>query len=121
MLLAGKVLEFKGRDDEENEIHKEPNHLHFLATVELVIDEECFAHLVNATPTRGRLTCKVVSHKRNAHVDQVVEPTRHDRGAIVGNDIDELALKQLVTVEENIIGKPSTGGGDHSRPEVGEG
>lgn len=70
---------------------------------------------------KGSLTGQVVSKQGDTDVDQVVQPARHDRFAIVRDDSDEFALEELVAVEENIIGEPGSSGCNHARAEVCKG
>ncbi len=121
MLFAGVVLELERRDNEEDEVHEESNHLHLLATIQLVVDEKRFLSS-QYVAIRGivKLTRKIVSHKRNADIDQIVQPARHDGGAAIGDHCDEFALEQLVPVEENIIGEPSSSSRNQSRSKVGQ-
>ena len=39
------VFEMEGRDDEEDKVHEEADHLHLLASVELVVNEECYKRI----------------------------------------------------------------------------
>ena len=39
------------------------------------------------------LTGQVVSDKGDSNVDQVVQPSGHDRFAILGDDVDEIGLE----------------------------
>jgi len=103
--LGGVILELRARNDEEEEVHEEPESHHVLATIEFVVDQE---------------TCEVVAAKGDTNVDQVVEPAGHDRSGAGTDDLDELALKQLVAVEEDIIHIPGTGSGDDTATEVVE-
>lgn len=96
MLRGGIVFEVEGRDDEEDEIHQESDDLHPLAAIELVVDQE---------------RSKVVSAERDSNVKQVVQPSGHDGGGVWGDDTDKLGLKELVAVEEDIVGEPCTCGG----------
>lgn len=41
MLSRGVVFEMEARDDEEDKVHQEADHLHLLPAVELVVDQEC--------------------------------------------------------------------------------
>lgn len=67
------------------------------------------------------LTCEIVSNKRNADVDEIIKPARHDGGTIIGNDFDKLALKELISIKENIISKPCSGSGNQSRTKICKG
>ena len=40
MFLGCVVFVVEARNDEEDETHKEPNHLHLFAAVKLVVNEE---------------------------------------------------------------------------------
>lgn len=64
------------------------------------------------------LTCEIVSNKRNADVDEIIKPARHDGSAVISNDFDELALKELISIKENVISKPCSGSGNHSRSKI---
>lgn len=64
------------------------------------------------------LTCEIVSNKRNADVDEIIEPPRHDGGAAISNDRDKLTLKELISIKENVIGKPCSRRGNHSRSKI---
>lgn len=68
-----------------------------------------------------RLTGKVVPNERDTNVDQVVEPTRHDRLAVVGDDGDEFTLEELVAVEEYVVAEPASGSRNHTRTKIGKG
>ena len=68
----------------------------------------------------GELTGRVVSAKRDTDVDQVVQPSGHDRFAVVGDGGDEFGLEQLVAVEEDVVTVPAARGCDEARAEVGE-
>lgn len=39
----------------------------------------------------------------------------------MGDDLDEFTLEQLVPVEEDVVGEPASGGGDHAGSEVSKG
>src|SRR5690242_5468198 len=106
VLRLCKELKVESRDNKEDEVGHETDDHHPLASVELVVNQE-----------RG----KVISTEGDANVDQVVEPTDHDRVVARSNDLDELVLEQLVSVEKDIVGKPSTGGSDQTRSKVAEG
>lgn len=67
------------------------------------------------------LTRQVIPDQGDAHVDEIVEPSREDGFALVGDDLDELVLEQLVPVEEDIVGEPRSRGGDHTGSKVGKG
>ena len=100
------VVVVEGGNDEEDEAEQEANLLHPLAAVELVINQE---------------GGQVVAGKRAADVDQVPEPSGHDGGGVGREDLDELGLEELVSVEENIVTEPTTGSGDDATSEVTEG
>lgn len=70
---------------------------------------------------KGSLTGQVISHQGNPNVDQIVQPSGHDGSALVGDDLDEFTLKQLVPVEEHVIGEPPSRGGDHPGSKVRKG
>lgn len=106
VLGAAVVVEVESRDDEEDEAEHETNDLHPFATVQLVVDQE-----------RGH----VVSAQRDADIDQVPQPGRHDRASFGTDNLDELALEELVAVEENIVGEPAASSGEHAESEVLEG
>lgn len=93
------VVVLEGGDDKHEEAHEEADLLHHLAAVELVVDEE-----------RG----EVVAGERDGNVDEVPGPVGHERLGVVGDDLDELALEKLVTVEEDVVAEPGTGGGDET-------
>ena len=99
------VCEVEAGDDEEDEIHEEADHLHPLSAVEFVVDEE---------------GGEVVSAQGDAHVDEIVEPTRHDRFATMGDFTNEFRLKELVAVEENVVCEPAARCGNHAGPEIRE-
>jgi hypothetical protein len=99
----GIVFELESGNDEEDEVHHEANRLHPFATIELVVDQE---------------TCKVVAAQGAANVDHVVKPTRHYGGRVVGDDLDELALEELVAVEENVVHVPATRSCENATTEV---
>lgn len=100
------VIEVEGWNDEQDEHQQESDHLHPLATIELVVDQE-----------RGH----VVTCERDTHIAQVPQPGRHNRAVIRANDIDEFGLEELVSVEENIVGEPSAGGSKDTEAEILEG
>lgn len=105
VLGLGVVVVLEAGNDEEDEAHHETDDLSPLATVELVID--------------GPHSAVVTGHL-DTDVGEGPEPAGHD-GVILGDDLDEVALEELVTVEENIVGEPSTSGGNETRSEVPEG
>lgn len=100
------VVVLEARNDEEDEAHHETDDLTPLATVELVVNGP------HGTVVTGQL---------NTDVGQGPEPAGHDSVIVGGNGLDEVALEELVTIEENVVGEPSTGGGDETRSEVAEG
>jgi hypothetical protein len=97
------VLELEGGDDEENEAHHETDDLHPLAAIQLVVDEPA------GTVVTGKLT---------SDVDQGPEPVSHNTLRVRADDSNELALEELVTVKEDIVGEPTAGGGKKTRREV---
>lgn len=105
-LDRGVVLVVEGGNDKQDEVHEESQLHHVLATEQLVVDEEAGA---------------VVSCERDDDVDQVPCPAGHDGGSVRGEDTDELRLEQLVTVEEDIVAEPCSGGGEQAATKVGEG
>ena len=121
--LGGVVLVVEARDDEEDEIHEEADHLHLFAAVELVIDEKGWWGQQRIASHDGirELTGQVVSAKGDTDIDQIVEPSGHDGFTVVRNHGDEFGLEQLVAVEENVVAVPAASGGDEARAEVGEG
>lgn len=70
---------------------------------------------------KKNLTCEIVSNKRNADVDEIIKPSRHDGGAMISNDFDEFALKELISIKENVVSKPCSGSGNQSRPKICKG
>ena len=54
------------------------------------------------------LTCEIVAYERNAHVDEIVVPAWNHGFGGRADDPDKLALEELIAVEENVIGIPST-------------
>lgn len=97
------VLVVESGNDEENKAEQETNLLHPLTTVEFVVNEE---------------GSQVVTAEGNTGIEQVVKPAGH-QGSLVGeNNADELRLEKLVAVEEDVIGEPTEGSGDETRPEV---
>lgn len=64
------------------------------------------------------LTCEIVSNKRNTDVDEIIKPARHDGGAIISNDFDKFALKELISIKKNVISKPCSGSGNQSRSKI---
>lgn len=70
---------------------------------------------------RKNLTCEIVSKKRNANVDEIIKPARHDGGTIISNDFDKFALKELISIKENVISKPCAGSGNQSRTKICKG
>ena len=105
MLGLREVLKVESRHNEENEIGHETDNHHPLASIELVVDQN---------------RRKVVSAERDTNVDQVVEPTNHDRVVARSDDLDELRLEEFIAVEEDVVGKPGTGSSDQTGPEVAE-
>lgn len=79
-LVIGEV---EGGYEEENEDHEEADQLHFLAAVELIVDEE---------------GSEIVTYQRDAHIDQVVKPAFHHRGLVRGDDFDKFGLEEFVAV-----------------------
>lgn len=67
------------------------------------------------------LTCEIVSNKRNADVDEIIKPARHDGIATISNDFDKFALKELISIKENVISKPCSGSGNQSRTKICKG
>lgn len=106
VLRAAVVFEVESRDDEENEAEHETNDLHPFATIQLVVDQE-----------RGH----IVSAQRNTDIDQVPQPGGHDRFGLGADHLDELALEELVAVEEDIVGEPTASSCEHAESEVLEG
>jgi len=102
---TGVVFVAKGGNDEADEIGEETNQLHPLAAVVLVVDQE---------------RCQVVTDEGYSNVDQVVEPGSHNIAVGAGDGLDELALEELVTVEEDIIGVPACGRCKETATKVGE-
>lgn len=102
-LGAGVVLVLERGDDEHEEAHEETNLLHPLTAVELVVDEESGA---------------VVTSQGDDNVDQAPRPGGQEGVGVVGDDLDELALEELVAVEENVVAEPGTGGGEETATEV---
>ncbi len=79
------------------------------------------AHLGSWRTEAWELTGQVVSDQRDSDVDQIVQPSRHERCAVIGNGGDELGLEQLVAVEEDVVAVPAASGCNYARAEVGEG
>lgn len=102
---TGVVLVFEGGDDKHEEAHEETNLLHQFAAVELVVDEEGGS---------------VVTSEGDCNVDQVPGPGGHEGVGVVGDDLDELALEELVAVEEDVVAEPGTRGGEQTATEMGE-
>lgn len=102
---AGVVLISEGGDDKHEETHKEADLLHPLTAVELVVDEEGGS---------------VVTSEGDNNVDQVPRPSSHEGVGVVGDDLDELTLEELVAVEENVVAEPGASGGEQTATEVGE-
>lgn len=69
----------------------------------------------------GFLTCEIVSNKRNTDVNEIIKPARHDGGTIISNDFDKFALKELISIKENVISKPCSGSGNQSRTKICKG
>lgn len=63
-------------------------------------------------------TCEIVSNQRNAHVDEIIEPSRHDGSAAISNNTDKLTLKELISIKENVIGKPCSRRGNQPRSKI---
>lgn len=91
---------------EADEVAKETNDLHPLATIILVVDQE---------------GSQIVAHERDADVQKVPQPADHDRISSTRNSFDELSLEQFVAVEEDVIGVPGTRSCKNTSTEVGEG
>ena len=102
----GVVVVVERGDDEHDEAHEESDLLHHLATIELVVNQERSA---------------VVAGERDDDVDHVPDPARHDAVAARGDDLDELALEELVAVEEDVVAEPGTGGGEETATELAAG
>lgn len=58
---------------------------------------------------------------RELTVDQVVKPSGHDGSSSWDQDLDERALEELGSVEENIGQEPPASGTNHSTSKVREG
>ena len=100
------VVELEARDDEENEAHHETDDLTPLTTVELVVDSP------HSTVVTSHLT---------GNVGQSPEPASHDSVVVGADNLNEVTLEELITVEEDIVGEPTTGSGEQTGPEVLQG
>jgi len=101
-----ELVEPDGTNEEDDTVTQEPDNLHPLATVELVVDEE-----------RGH----VVTGERDTDIYQVPKPAIHEVGSSVGRyDLDEGGSEQLVAVEKEIIEEPPAAGTDHAATKVVE-
>jgi hypothetical protein len=105
MLRSPEVVVQDGREEEEDKVGKEPNVLQTFPSDEFVVDDQ------------GR---EVVSTESDPTVEQVPVPTDDDRVVSGTDDLDERRLEQLVTVETEIVGKPTKGGGKESPSKVVE-
>lgn len=105
-LDARVVGEVKGWNDKKDKIENESDNHHLVATVELVVNQE-----------RGH----VIPDKRHADIDQIIQPTDHDRVVVRQQSVDELRLEEFVAVEEHVIGKPSTTSRDETWTKVRNG
>lgn len=99
-LRQGLIME--RRNDEADEIHHEPNTLHPLTSIKLMVNEP---------------RSSVISSERTSDIDQVVQPTSHNTRSWLDN-LDELRLENLVSVEEKIIAEPTSGRCDQAGPVV---
>lgn len=63
---------------------------------------------------------QIVTTQRNTNVDQVVQPSSHDRLVSGRQNGNELALEELVAVEEDVIGEPGTGSSEKTGSKVGK-
>lgn len=102
---AGVVLVLESRDDEHQEAHEEANLLHQLSAIKFVVDEK---------------TGKVVSNQGDGDVDQIPRPRGQDGVGVVVDDLDELALEELVAVEEHVVAEPSASSSKKTTAEVAE-
>jgi hypothetical protein len=91
-----------GGEEVDEEVEGETDLLHAATAVELVVDEE-----------EG----EVVSDEGDGQVDEVVLPG-DDEGSSRVNDADEGGRENLGTVEEDVVGEPSSGGGNETTPVV---
>ena len=57
-------------------------------------------------------TSKVVPHQRDTDVDQIIKPIGYYRLCSGTDNRNKLALEELVTVEEDVIGIPTPRGGE---------
>lgn len=96
-------LALTSRNQEQNRIRQEPNHLHPLPPITLVVNHE---------------RRQVISAKPDTDVEQVPEPIV-DKGRVGRDDLDEAGSEELVAVEQEIVEEPSEGGADHAAGEVG--
>lgn len=100
------VVVVESWNDKEDEVEQETDLHHHLASVELIVDEE-----------GGH----VVTSERYSNVDQVPQPAGHDIAAGAWRDDgNKLRLEELVSIEENIVTEPGTGGREDARSEVSE-
>lgn len=92
--------------DKEDEVHEETELHHALSANELVVDEE---------------GGEVVTAEGDGNVDEVPEPAAHDVAGLRDGGVDgcnECGLEELVSIEEDVVGKPGSGGGDKTGSEV---
>lgn len=101
----GECFIHYGWDEEADEVAEESDSLHRLSAIEFIVDER---------------SSHVVSYKGTTDVDQVVEPAAHDARAVRFNDLDELGLKNLVAVEEEVVTEPTARSSDEPRPVVAQ-
>ena len=101
-----EIIVGEGRDNKRDKAQHESDDLHPLAAVELVVDEPC---------------CGVVACQLDPNIDQVPEPVRHKRLGGGVDNLDKFALEELVAVEEDIVCKPASSGGEHAWGEILEG
>ena len=100
-----KGVEQNGGEEEEDKVGDESDNLESLPADKLVVDEQ----------GRG-----VVPAKPDTTVEQVPVPTDNDRVVTGADDLDERRLEELVSVESEIVGKPSKGRGKDSTSKVGK-
>lgn len=62
---------------------------------------------------------EVVADERDADVDEIPQPGRHDAVVSWRDDLDEGRGKELVAVEQEIVEEPPAGGTDQSAGEMG--
>lgn len=99
----GVVVVVEGRHHVHDEAEQEAHDLHPLAAVELVVHEH---------------NGSIVAHQGDNAVDETPLPGNEDRLGVGADDLDKVTGEELGTVEENVVGEPSTSSGHNTRSKV---